>query len=104
MGSCPHCGASLPPVHDAFCQECFQALDEPPRAATGSASDAEDRNRRAMLGLVCGAAVGLISGCGTMVGASQSLGLIGAAGAVAGQTLVGAIVGLVVGALVGRGR
>ncbi len=27
---CPHCGANLPPVNDAFCPECRNALDEYP--------------------------------------------------------------------------
>jgi hypothetical protein len=28
---CPHCGASLPPVGDAFCPECRKDLDESPQ-------------------------------------------------------------------------
>jgi hypothetical protein len=31
--ACPHCGAALPYVRDAFCPECNQPLDEPPRGA-----------------------------------------------------------------------
>lgn len=29
-GTCPHCGAELPPVDDAFCNTCFEPLNEPP--------------------------------------------------------------------------
>ncbi len=29
MDTCPHCGAKLPPLVDAFCPDCFAALDEP---------------------------------------------------------------------------
>ena len=29
---CPHCGASLPSTGDAFCPECYRALDEPTTA------------------------------------------------------------------------
>jgi hypothetical protein len=41
--SCPHCGASLPAVGDAFCPECHEALDEPPTAprASGPAQPAQ---------------------------------------------------------------
>ena len=28
--SCPHCGAKLPDIGDAFCSECHKALDEAP--------------------------------------------------------------------------
>ena len=30
LQTCPHCGAALPHVHDAFCPECAEPLDEPP--------------------------------------------------------------------------
>jgi hypothetical protein len=33
LEACPHCGATLPYVRDAFCPECEQPLDEPPHAA-----------------------------------------------------------------------
>ena len=29
MSTCPHCGERLPSVVDAFCPDCFTALDEP---------------------------------------------------------------------------
>jgi hypothetical protein len=102
MDTCPHCGASLPPVRDAFCQECFQALDEPPQGS--SASDAPAGDRRPLVGLLCGAALGLLSGCGTMTVVSSGGGLVGAAGAVAGQILAGAFLGFLVGSMIGRTR
>jgi hypothetical protein len=57
-----------------------------------------------LLGLLCGAALGLLSGCGTMVIASPSAGLMFAAGAVAGQMLAGAVLGFLVGSMIGRAR
>ena len=30
MSTCPHCGAQLPPVQDAFCSSCHEPLDESP--------------------------------------------------------------------------
>src|SRR5262245_28594933 len=30
MTNCPHCGAALPAVVDAFCPECRRPLDDPP--------------------------------------------------------------------------
>src|SRR5438270_3409463 len=39
--SCPHCGATLASVGDAFCSECHNALDELPAAA--SPPQREDR-------------------------------------------------------------
>ena len=29
MTECPHCGATLPSVRDAFCTICHESLDEP---------------------------------------------------------------------------
>jgi hypothetical protein len=57
-------------------------------------------NPRAFVGLLCGAALGLLSGCGTMAVVSSSASLVGAAGAVAGQTLAGALLGFLVGSLI----
>lgn len=34
---CPHCGAALPYVQDAFCPHCFSPLDELPAPVAGSA-------------------------------------------------------------------
>ena len=31
MDTCPHCGSALTSTVDAFCPECRNALDEPPR-------------------------------------------------------------------------
>jgi hypothetical protein len=105
MDTCPHCGASIPPVRDAFCQECLQALDEPPRSIFHSAPDVQAVDRRfPVAGLLCGAALGLFSGCGTMAAASQSLGYVGASGALIGQMLGGALLGFAVGLIIGRGR
>jgi len=103
MENCPHCGASLPPVGDAFCQECFRALDEPPRTA-GSDSVEPGMNRNVRIGLVCGAAVGLIGGFLLMPGAFQRYGGVGAAGAVVGQISVGALLGVLIGTLYLRGQ
>jgi hypothetical protein len=104
MDTCPHCGASLPAVRDAFCQECFQALEEPPRPQDGSAPDVSAENRRPLVGLLCGAAFGLLSGCGTMAVVSSNGSLVGAAGVVAGQMLAGAFLGFLVGSIIGRAR
>ncbi|HEV3081287.1 MAG TPA: zinc ribbon domain-containing protein, partial [Gemmataceae bacterium] len=47
--ACPHCGAALPPVRDAFCSECGNDLDEAPatslprREPDGGRSNAEGR-------------------------------------------------------------
>src|SRR5437773_2594171 len=39
--TCPHCGANLPSTGDAFCPECFTALDELP----GAVSSPQRENR-----------------------------------------------------------
>jgi hypothetical protein len=57
-----------------------------------------------LVGLLCGAALGLLSGCGTMTLVSSGGSLVGAAGAVAGQMLVGALLGFLVGSMIGRAR
>ena len=36
LQACPHCGATLPYVRDAFCPECDKPLDEPPHAAAAA--------------------------------------------------------------------
>jgi hypothetical protein len=36
---CPHCGAQLPVVRDAFCSECHNDLEDPPLAASETAAD-----------------------------------------------------------------
>src|SRR5689334_12324072 len=42
MFVCPHCGASLPPVDDAYCPNCQRPLDEVPGLpAAGSSAGAE---------------------------------------------------------------
>src|SRR5947207_3094587 len=41
METCPHCGVRLPHVVDAFCPDCFAALDEmPARSAAARKSEA----------------------------------------------------------------
>src|SRR5262245_6808965 len=102
METCPHCGASLPPVRDAFCSECAGALDEPPPGS--STSGAPEMDRRPLLGLLCGAALGLVSGCVTMNAPSSGVRLFGAAGSVTGLMLTGAFLGLVIGVLIARSR
>jgi hypothetical protein len=39
--SCPHCGAALPAVADAFCPECRSPLDAPPPAPSWPPRPAE---------------------------------------------------------------
>lgn len=34
LSACPHCGAALPYVQDAFCSECRNPLDAPPKRET----------------------------------------------------------------------
>ena len=100
MDACPHCGASLRPVHDAFCNECRQALDEPPRSASAATPGLPSNDRRPVLGLLCGAALGLLSGCVTIGPAIQSRGYVGASGFVFGQILAGALLGFIVGLVI----
>lgn len=38
LQTCPHCGAPLPSARDAFCSECRNPIDEPPRPARGGPS------------------------------------------------------------------
>jgi hypothetical protein len=50
--NCPHCGAPLPVVPDAFCPICRERLDEPPepvvpRSAPAVAPPAADRRQAA---------------------------------------------------------
>jgi hypothetical protein len=55
MTHCPHCGASLPVVRDAFCSACLESLDEPPaqpRTASEQAAFRAEGNRQVWLGLV----------------------------------------------------
>jgi hypothetical protein len=100
MDACPHCGASLRPVHDAFCNECRQALDEPSRSVSASTTGLRTYDRRPVVGLLCGAGLGLLSGCVTMGAAVQSRGYVGASGIVFGQILAGALLGFVVGLVI----
>ncbi|GEM_PF-3967605 len=100
MDSCPHCGAPLRPVHDAFCNECRQALDEPPRPTSASTPGLPAYDRRPVVGLLCGAGLGLLSGYVTMAAAIQSRGYVGASGFVFGQMLAGAVLGFVVGLVI----
>jgi hypothetical protein len=43
METCPHCGAPLPQVPDAFCPECRVSLDEAPERPVPPAERAERR-------------------------------------------------------------
>lgn len=42
---CPHCGATLGPVADAFCPNCRSALDEPPVLQPPTPTIAEERHQ-----------------------------------------------------------
>lgn len=42
MHLCPHCGASLPPIRDAFCPECGQELDDLPSKQVEPGSNVGD--------------------------------------------------------------
>ena len=57
MDRCPHCGADLPAIRDAFCPECRQGLDEPPlkrRTATTVESEPSSVSlRKYSVGHVC---------------------------------------------------
>ncbi len=57
---CPHCGASLPIVLDAFCPNCRQPLDEQPSATT-SCNESRPRPGVNFLGLM-----GMIGGLAAM--------------------------------------
>jgi hypothetical protein len=51
--SCPHCGARLPTVRDAFCPDCFGPLDEgePESLPAGTEESSAPPNRLALLTL-----------------------------------------------------
>jgi hypothetical protein len=62
-GTCPHCGASLTGVGDAFCPACRRGLDEPPAGAEPDAPRRgvepgrpaprpDDRNAHPLVGVV----------------------------------------------------
>ncbi len=104
MDSCPHCGTPLRPVHDAFCNECRQPLDEPPPSAAASTPRLSADNRRPIVGLICGAGLGLLSGCMTMGTAIESRGYVGASGFVFGQMLAGGLLGFLFGLLLQNRR
>jgi hypothetical protein len=45
MDQCPHCGASLPAIDNAFCPECRNALDEPPDHRSNEPISGQERKR-----------------------------------------------------------
>jgi hypothetical protein len=100
--ACPHCGATLPTVVDAFCPECRAALDEQPVRPTGDGEAADGA------GPASGRRVGWPKGAtalGAAVGVLWAFTRSGAAGAgpafEAGFLCGGGVIGGVVGALAG---
>ena len=65
---CPHCGADLPPSHDAFCVSCNGSLDATAAGPAASERGTDDRSMGwpGKLGAI-GVVVGLVNGVNGLI-------------------------------------
>jgi hypothetical protein len=102
---CPHCGATIPIIRDAFCSDCFGPLDEAPASRPAEVPGSSDQpgqpranaSRGLWISVLVGLSLGFVSGCAGFLGLSMRGGVLAAVGYLAGGVTAGGLAGLLVG-------